>query len=128
MTMEERIDRLEEEVVRYRRLLGVAGLAGFIIIACAVVSVSLRPTPVEAQTGLTADKAGAPPPEEIRTPRSIIVDKDGRERAMLTALKEGPGLWLLDENASPRAMLATTREGPMLVLSDEKGKAVWKAP
>ena len=145
MTTEERIKRLEEEAARYRaryrRLLGVAGFVGFIIIACAVVALSFRPTPVEAQAGPRL-VVGEAPLQEVRTPQLVIVDKDGRERAILTALTEAPGLWLLDEkgkaratlvapekgamlllndeNASPRAMLAT-KEGAMLGLFDEKG-------
>ena len=115
MTMEERINRLEEQVARYRRLLGVAGLVGFIIIASAAVAVSLRPTSVEAQ-------AGASLQEEVRTRRLIIVDEKGTSRATMDATKGKPGLCLRDGSGRAYAELSLFKEGPGLRLYGEKGR------
>ena len=49
-------------------------------------------------------------------------------RAALRVDKEGPALVLLDENGKPRAMLIVNKAGPGLDMLDENGKPVWQAP
>lgn len=51
-----------------------------------------------------------------------VVDQNGKERALLGLIKQGPGLTLSDENGKLRAALTAEKDGPRLALYDENGE------
>ena len=61
--------------------------------------------------------------DEVRAKGFVLVDDEGRERAMLVMTKDGPALFLSDENGELRAGLAAYKDGPGLALFDEEGEA-----
>jgi len=97
-------------------------------------------------------KAGRAVADEVRARRLVLVDDEGRERAMLdmdedapvlclcdeagevrAALgvnEDGPRLYLLDPDAASEAcaVLGVDKNGPQLNLYDAAGKVIWSAP
>ncbi len=118
MTTEERLDKLEEELTaakrRYRRLL--------IVIVLTVGAFALAWTFRETAGTVQAQGAGAVP-KIISANEFVLKDTDGKARAMLTMLKDGPALCLYDESINPGAVLTVTKGGPALRLFDKKGVA-----
>jgi len=116
MTIEERLENMEQEMGRVKRrnrwLLGaiLLLLGGFVFAGLSKTTVK----PAQAQITGT--------PEEIRTKRILIEDENGNVRARLLAIKEGPSLSLWDENGKPRASLHLIKDGPSLMLLNENGK------
>jgi len=115
MTTEERLANLEKGMARAKRrncwLLAALGLA----LGALVLAGTLTPKTAGAQGGGVAVN-------EIRAQRLVLVDDEGRERAVLAAHKDGAGLNLLDEDGKNRAALAVTKDGPRLTLLDKNGK------
>lgn len=60
--------------------------------------------------------------EEVKARRFTLVDENGKPRATLTMLTEGPCLSLLDENGKKRAGLGVLKDGPGFSFYDENGK------
>lgn len=55
--------------------------------------------------------------------RFVLVDDQGRRRAVVGVSTEGPGFYLLDETERPRVGLDMARGRPSLVFSDEHGRS-----
>lgn len=128
MTVEERVEKLENALAgakrRSRMLLAavlVVGAVGVIIAACAGIPAEAAP-----------DKGGVH--KVVRAERFEVVDQNGKARVTLGADKDGSGLTLWDEKGTPHASLAATKNGSGLVLHDEKGNvravlsAFWTGP
>jgi hypothetical protein len=116
MTTEERLENLERELAATRRrsrwLLGGLALG---LGALALVWASAASVPkAEAQ-----DAVGA---RGLLANELIIVDENGKVRAMLGVYAGGPSLGLYDENGKERATLGVYAGGPSLALRDENGK------
>ena len=115
MTTEERLEKLEKELMRGRRfncwLLAGLGL----VIVVWVVGWAFRPGTATAQPAGAAAR-------EVRACRFILEDENGKTRAWLEVNKDGPILSLFDEKDKPRAILKVDKTGPGLGLSDENGK------
>jgi hypothetical protein len=118
MTIDERIEKIERQLVRlrwYNRC-----LIGFIVLSLGVwfVCMSFRPKTPWARSGAKV----------IRANNFILDDENGKPRATLDVFMDTPGLKLADENGKPRASLALTKLGPKLGLFDENGTPFWSAP
>jgi hypothetical protein len=116
MTTEERLENLERELAATRRrsrwLLGGLALG---LGALALVWASAASVPkAEAQ-----DAVGA---RGLLANELIIVDENGKVRAMLGVYAGGPSLGLYDENGKERATLGVYAGGPALALRDENSK------
>lgn len=118
MTTEERLRILESKVARAERskrrqlVAGLGVLLGLFALLGAGSSMTGGGTSDQGPTG----------EKQIRANAFILVDEDGRERASLTLLKEGPALGLNDEDGKLRALLSTDKDGASLGLYDENGK------
>ena len=114
MNTEERLEKLERELARAKRfnrwLFAILFLAGGAYLLVTFF----------AGANATAQEAAAVL-KEVRANRFVLVDEKGKNRAALTAFKDGPGLALYDENDRPRAALTALKDGPGLTLYDEKG-------
>lgn len=115
MTTEQRIEKLENELIRAKRrngilLLGACLLAVFLTLTWAGLG-KLRPAYAKNTT-----------PKEIRAKEFIVEDENGNARATLAVSKDGPALSLMHENGKPLAMLAVVKKGVMLTLCDINGK------
>lgn len=118
MTTDERIEKMEGQLARMRWF-------NRCLIACIVLSFgawfilkSFGPETVWAQPGV----------KEIRATCFILLDENGKGRAVLSVLNDVPGLWLYDENGKVRASMAVGKAGPDLRLFDENGKRIWGVP
>jgi len=60
--------------------------------------------------------------DEVRTRTLVIVDDEGRKRAVLSSDKDGVTLSLADEAGTWRVVLGTSEEGGSLTLQDRIGK------
>jgi hypothetical protein len=114
MTTEERLEKVERELAqakRRARRLVIAALAciGVLVVAWAGV--------LQA----TAQREAHVAPKVVA--RSfVLVDENGKTRAVLAGVKDGPALGLYDENGKTRAWLDVGEDGPGLTLYDENGK------
>jgi len=108
-TIEERLTRLER---KNRRLTLAVLLTG--VAAALVVTVGMART--EAV------------PDAVRAHSFVLLDENGKVRAMLAVAKDGPGLRLSDENGKLRASLGVTEDGPGLHLLDENGRGLRHLP
>ena len=116
MTIEKRLENMEKELGRVKRLnrwlLGAILLVG-------------GGTVIPALLETTAFRAGAQAAftlPEIRANKFVLEDKSGKARAGLYLMQEGPTLTLLDENGQPRAWLALREFGPDLALIDKNSE------
>jgi hypothetical protein len=153
LTMEQRVERLERALCRWRRL-----AAGALIALAGVMLMGQKPAPriIEAERFILRDAAGRLRAELAadtdqsaalrfrdidNLPRlsigtengaSVVVlnEQGGRVRAGLVTLPHGaPALTLYDTNGKNRAELALTREGaPALTILDRDGFLAWKTP
>ena len=65
-------------------------------------------------------KSAAAAPKEIRATSFIVVDENGKDRAVLNVSDGGPGLILKDENGKNRIVLNITKDKTGLTIYDEK--------
>ena len=119
MTTEERVEKLEGELVRVKRynrwVLSGAALGLGLVLVWAVS------THYPGQATAYDQDAGAGP-KTIRANKFSLEDQNGKVRGSLAMDKESPGLWLFDEKGTRRAGLTVFKEGPVLLLCDESGK------
>ena len=125
MTTEERLEKLEKELMRGRRFNRwlLAGLG--LVIGVWIVGWGFRPRTAGAQPAGAAVR-------EVVARRFVVVDENGKTRAMLNMRREGPSLTLFDEKGKSRAVLdvyqsdvlemGVDKNVPRLCLRDEKGK------
>jgi len=100
MTIEERLEKIEKKVKRNN------------LILLAVVLLAVLAMTVGANSHKKVIEASA----------FNLIDENGKIRARLCMLKEGPVLRLYDEYENPRAAMGVAKEGPVLSLADEKGE------
>jgi len=112
MSTDERMEKIEGQLARVRWF-------NRCLIACIVLSLggwlilkTFTPETVWAQSGF----------KEIRANSFVLEDANGKIRAHLILLKEGPRLALYDENNKPRTVLSLTKKGPGLHLLDGNGR------
>jgi hypothetical protein len=60
--------------------------------------------------------------DELRARKIVVVDGDGKTRALLDVFPYGPELVLFDAQGDARAWLTVTTGGPALVLYDPEGE------
>lgn len=114
MDLEDRLRRLELEIIRARRLSRLMSI--FLVTVIAVGGI--------AQAGLMATQRQGAVPMELRAKAIILEDASGRERAALRMQSTGPVLVLSGEEGAPQVMLTTSADsagGPSLMLTDSKG-------
>jgi len=58
-------------------------------------------------------------------PSLMLLDENGSLRGGLGVTKDGSGLALYDENSNTRVALSVEKDGPSLTLVDENGKVIW---
>jgi hypothetical protein len=104
MTTEERLTRLERMNRRLTLALVFMGLAATLVVA--------------AGTGQN-DAV----PEVVKARSFVLVDGNGKMRALLQLDKDGPSLELCGENEKPRLRLAASKSGAGVFLGGENGKA-----
>ncbi len=112
MTTEERLTQLERRNRWLTAALVLAGIAGVLAGCVAAIPGSGESEPQECVTAR----------------RFLLVDADGKHRAELSAIKDGPALALFDENDKERIILSAWKDGPLLVLSDENGRVLGGLP
>ena len=59
--------------------------------------------------------------QEVRARSFVVVDENGKTRAMMDMYKGGPRLLMFDENSKARTALGMTEHGARLRLFDENG-------
>lgn len=106
MTTEERLEKVEKELAAAKRQIRRLVIGGAVALVCVaiLVAASLRPAQVQAR-------------------KFVLVDENGKTRAMLAVDEDGPRLRLTDEDGKARAELCVVRTGPVLNLSDKNGSA-----
>ncbi|RPH76860.1 MAG: hypothetical protein EHM88_18855 [Candidatus Rokuibacteriota bacterium] len=153
LSMAQRVERLERDQRRWRRLATAAGIG---LVAVALMGQKPPPRIVEAERFILRDAAGriraelgvdteqsvalrfkdadSMPKLSVATENgsSVVVlnEQGGRVRAGLVTLPHGaPALTLYDPNGKNRAELALTRDGaPALTILDRDGFLAWKTP
>ena len=70
----------------------------------------------------TETKAEEQDKKVVTAEKFVVVDKNGKERAVLDVSEGRSGLWIYDENGKPRVVLGGIQEGGGLGLSDKNGK------
>ena len=115
MTIEERLENMEQELGRVKRrnrwLLGAILLLAGGLVVPAVFEV----------TAFRARAQGSGTAKLIRANTFILEDENGKVRGMLAVDHLGSGLTLYDEKGMPRTWLAVGKEGPDLNMNDENG-------
>ncbi|MFQ5848888.1 MAG: hypothetical protein ACE5IQ_14595 [Candidatus Methylomirabilales bacterium] len=105
--MEERLNRLERENRRLKKL-GSVALA--VIAATVLMGYVVGEKVVEAE-------------------RFVLLDPNGQPRAVLAVAKGGAGLYLYDSKGKLRAgLVGGTADDTGLHVYDQNGKLAWKAP
>lgn len=116
MTTDERLEKLEKELIRTKRhnhwLLATAGL---VVLSLFLAKIFLGTEHSAYAQGQGTEK------KVIHANTFILEDENGKMRATLAMEKNGPQLALFDEKREPRAVLAAPDDGPRIVLTDEKG-------
>ena len=127
MTTEERLEKVEKESAAAKRQLRRLMIGGPIGLACVAVLLALwaRPAEVQARKFVLLDENGktrALLAMEEFGPRLSLADAQGKTRAALCVVKTGPVLNLSDMNGTARAGLAVLKDGPVLNLDYGNGK------
>lgn len=140
MTIDERMEKIEGQLARVRWF-------NHCLIACIVLSLvawfvskTFGPDTVWAKSGV----------KEIIANKIILEDENGKTHVILSAKKDGAGLWMYGENGKQLfrlgadyggatlslcydngrggVRLGVTSEGPEVVLTKKNGMGVWSAP
>ena len=136
MTTDERIEKMERQLVRMRWfnrclivciILALGGWCGWKTFGPQKTKQTwtmVREDTIRARKVIIEDEKGR---NRIllsaKTDAAIVlVDEDQKICATLGSQEEGPSLGLYDENGNIRANLRLTKDGPLLGLIDENGK------
>jgi hypothetical protein len=104
-----RLDCLEKRIRRQRVLwLGLA--------LAASLSMFIRGPGTSGQV-----RADDEPPRTITVRQVILVDEDGKQRVLLSGLKQMPGIFVKDADEKQRAAMVLLDEGPAMYLCDPDG-------
>jgi hypothetical protein len=158
MTTEERLERVEKELVKAKRRSRVVLVAAVMAVAVVfllgagngTVQNVIRAGKFElvdasgtVRAALGSDSAGrsALAFGNEKNPRIVLAldsaggsalvlcDQNGKGRVLLALSGSGePDLELYDQNDTSRVMLGLDTSGPMLYLCDQNGKIIWRAP
>lgn len=112
IALEERVEKLESELKHAKRQRRLTWGVAAVVVVLAVVM--FYPQGKVAAQGNIAD--------EIRARKIVLVDENGKTRASLGVLKDGPALGLTDENGKPGVVLSVDKDGAGLFLY-ENGKS-----
>ena len=131
MTTEERLEKLEKELARAKRLnrlsLAVVLLAFVLLVAAMTTFIASRDNIIKAKKFVVIDKNGMKRVEldaEL-SPHLSIYDEIGRLRVALSGPEDGGVLNLFDENGRHCAGLYAGRKlGPQLALMNENGAPI----
>ncbi|MGO8703056.1 MAG: hypothetical protein ACLQVA_04495 [Candidatus Brocadiia bacterium] len=104
MTTEERLEKLEKESAAGKRRVRWLAIGGAVGLACVAILVALRARPAEVQAR-----------------RFVLVDANGKTRALLSMEQFGARLSLDDAEGKTCAELYVVKTGPVLSLSDWSG-------
>jgi len=136
MTIEERLENLEKELADAKRsnrwlhtVVGLVivglGLAWLLTKATVSATAATISKEIRANSFIVVDANGkerAVLRMDENGPRLDLADEKGNLRAELSLDKNAPGLGLYGENGENRASLAVTKNGSGLALLNEKGK------
>ena len=119
----ERLKKLEEQNLRFKRAAAVLGTAA----ACLLLMGQSQPDGrvIEAQKFMIRDDNGTARAALMmgaKGPALAMYDGEGRVRAALSVLQEGPSFGLANDHGDLQAALALTSTGPSLILDDANGK------
>src|SRR5215467_1187216 len=119
----ERLKKLEEQNLRFKRAAAVLGTAA----ACLLLMGLSQPDGhvIEAQKFMIRDDNGTARAALMmgaKGPALAMYDGEGRVRAALSVLPEGPSFGLANDHGDLQAALALTSTGPSLILDDANGK------
>ena len=115
MTTEERLEKLERELARGRRVNQWFLAAIGVIVIAWVLSGVLRSRAAEPQVDKTTVK-------EVLAKGFAVEDENGNVRAALGMGEDGPALRLFDEKGNPCVALFVLKDAPGLVLYDDSGR------
>lgn len=117
MTIEQRLEQLEKELARTKRL--VRWIPGITVLVCLLVAGLFEPV----ATRLFAQQNQRP--GAVKATAFILVDDDGNIKAQLGMNPGGPALTLNDSNGEVRAMLGVSDAARGLVVTDSNGMHAW---
>jgi hypothetical protein len=127
MTTEERLQAVEKELTRAKRrirwLAGVATLCIGLAFAWLALSRAHWWGTAQAESPTTAIASTSPVQDEVRSRSFVVVDAEGRSRAVLNIHEDGPELDLYDEKGVSRVRVFVSNRGPAIGLIDENGKS-----
>jgi len=115
MTTEERIEKMERQLVQVRWF-------NRCLIACIVLSLGVWSIMKTERAWAQSDT------KEIRANKFVLEDLKGKTRAELSLEEVQTSMWLWDRNGKVRVSLTVTENGPNLSLMDENSKPIWSAP
>jgi hypothetical protein len=116
MTVEQRIEKLEQEVERLSAV-RVVEATSLRLVGIPMLGLSDEQGKPRAVLALNEDGTGL-----------VMSDEQGRPRTILALGASGSMLTLRDEHGEVRAGIALTKSGPRLAIYDEQGKCTWSAP
>ena len=147
MTNEQRLEKLERELLRAKRQNRWLLVWAILTLALIVVWVWSTHKPgsetalsQDAGAGLNIIRANAfiledrnsKPIAKLFTDKGgsglILCNESGKPRVGLGILNDGPSVGLYDENDKLRVILTAGKTGPGLALYDENGEVCWSAP
>ncbi len=117
MDLQRRIERLERENKRFKRL-GTAALLLVVIAVSMGQTPRERPKTIKAQQFVIVDEKGTPRGQfgiEKGSAKLSLAHKNGKRTVELRTLPNGrSALHFLDTNGTPRVELAIAKQGPVL--------------
>ena len=115
-TTEERLEKLEWELAaakhRNRWLLWGGAFVALLVLSCLTIAVIRRP----AMSATPGDN------RIIRANSFILEDENGKPRASLDVVNDGPVLLMFDENVKTRVQMDVFKNEPRLSMTDESDK------
>jgi len=104
-----RLEILEQRLGKQRALC-------FALALIAALAIVIRGPGIASQV-----RADDEPPRIITARQVILVDEDGKQRVLLSGLKQMPGVFVKDADEKQRAAMVLLDEGPAMYLCDPDG-------